>query len=195
MNTAIISALLTYTIITAITPGPNNILVLSSVNSFGLKRSARVILGMNVGFLVIMLLCAVFTYTLINVLPAMMTWLKLIGAVYIVWLAIKIAKTNPASDSSDDELLGFWTSFWLQFANVKIILYGITALSTFVLPNTTDVGWVIAASFLLAFIGISGNLCWALAGHLFQSVFRRYGRALNIVLAALLLWVAIDLVI
>jgi len=149
---------------------------------------------MNIGFLVIMLLCALFTYTLINVLPAVIPWLKFIGAAYIIWLAIKIARTHPANESSNDALLGFWPSFWLQFANVKIILYGITALSTFILPNTREVIWVVAASFLLAFIGISGNLCWALAGHLFQSVFRRYGRTLNIVLAVLLLWIAIDMV-
>ncbi|CNE75129.1 Cysteine/O-acetylserine efflux protein [Yersinia kristensenii] len=76
-----------------------------------------------------------------------------------------------------------------------IILYGITALSTFVLPYTKDALWVISVSVLLAIIGTVGNVCWAAAGHLFQAIFRHYGRALNIVLSGLLFWVAIDMLI
>ena len=46
-------------------------------------------------------------------------------------------------------------------------------------------------SLLLAAIGALGNLCWALAGHLFQRLFRQYGRPLNIVLALLLVYCAV----
>jgi len=194
MNTALISAFLTYTLITAITPGPNNILALSSVSAFGLKRSSRVILGMSVGFLVIMLLCGLLSYTLINVLPALTYWMKFVGAAYILWLALKIARSNPNVSSASEGLLSFSASFWLQFANVKIILYGITALTTFVLPTTREIIWVTGASLLLAVIGVFGNLCWALAGHLFQVLFRRYGRLLNLILAALLVWIAVDMI-
>jgi len=87
-------------------------------------------------------------------------------------------------------LPGFWTSFWLQFVNVKIILYGITALSTFVLPHTTEFVWVLGVSLLLALIGTLGNLCWALAGHLLQPLFQRHGRILNLTLAGLLVYCA-----
>ncbi|MGK3445261.1 hypothetical protein ACSLO8_24735, partial [Escherichia coli] len=40
-------------------------------------------------------------------------------------------------------------------------------------------------------IGTFGNVCWALAGHLFQRLFRQYGRQLNIVLALLLVYCAV----
>lgn len=69
MTSAIISAFLTYTLITALTPGPNNILALNSVNQHGFGRSTRVLLGMSAGFLILMLICGVFTFTLISVLP------------------------------------------------------------------------------------------------------------------------------
>ena len=49
MTPTLISAFLTYTLITALTPGPNNILALSSVTSHGLRRSLRVLAGMSVG--------------------------------------------------------------------------------------------------------------------------------------------------
>lgn len=191
MTPTIISGFLTYTLITALTPGPNNILALSSVNQHGFRRSLRVLAGMSAGFLVLMLVCGVFTYTLISVLPSLTQWLVWIGAAYILWLAWKIANSSPATDDSSERPLSFWLSFWLQFANVKIILYGITALSAFVLPYTQNILSVTAVSILLAVIGCLGNLVWAFAGHLFQSIFRQHGRLVNRVLALLLIYCAV----
>lgn len=195
MTSAIISAFLTYTLITALTPGPNNILALNSVNQHGFGRSTRVLLGMSAGFLILMLICGVFTFTLISVLPSLTGWLRWIGAAYILWLAWRIATSAPASSNPEARPLSFWVSFWLQFANVKIILYGITALSTFVLPYTHDIKVVLGVSLILAFIGCVGNLCWALMGHIFQSLFQRHGRTVNIVLALLLIYCAIRMFI
>lgn len=113
------------------------------------------------------------------------------GAAYILWLAWKIATSPAADEKVRPKPVGFWVSFGLQFVNVKIILYGITALSTFVLPQTQALNWVIGVSILLALIGTFGNVCWALAGHLFQRAFRHYGRQLNIILALLLVYCAV----
>lgn len=190
MTSTIISGFLTYTLITALTPGPNNILALSSVNQYGLRRSIRVLMGMTAGFLVLMLACGAFTFTLISLLPSLTRWLVWIGAGYILWLAWRIASHSPTTSNGSGHPLSFWVSFWLQFANVKIILYGITALSAFVLPYTQDIFWVTAVSILLAVIGCVGNLVWALAGHLFQSLFRRHGQGVNLVLALLLVYCA-----
>jgi hypothetical protein len=62
----LISAFLTYTLITALTPGPNNILALSSVTAHGFRRSMRVLAGMSLGFVIIMLICAGLTFTLVT---------------------------------------------------------------------------------------------------------------------------------
>ena len=107
----------------------------------------------------------------------------------------QIAKSKPATGTPSVEPVGFWASLGLQFVNVKIILYGITALSTFVLPVTREPVWLISVSLLLAAIGALGNLCWALAGHLFQRLFLLYGRQLNWMLAALLVYCAVRIVV
>lgn len=108
----------------------------------------------------------------------------------------QIAKSIPGAGAlSSTEPAGFWASLGLQFVNVKIILYGITALSTFVLPVTREPVWLISVSLLLAAIGALGNLCWALAGHLFQRLFLLYGRQLNWGMAALLFYCALRIVV
>lgn len=195
MTTTTLTAFLTYTLITALTPGPNNILALSSVNQHGLRRSKNVLAGMCAGFLIIMLLCAAFTMSLIHLLPAVGNWLTWAGAAYILWLAWVIATSATTSSGTEQQLFSFWTSFGLQFINVKIILYGITALSTFVLPHTQESSVVLGVSLVLTLIGCLGNLCWALAGHLFQSLFQRHGRAVNGILSAMLVYCAVRMFI
>ncbi|MCW2258461.1 threonine/homoserine/homoserine lactone efflux protein [Providencia alcalifaciens] len=102
MITTLISSFLTYTLITALTLGPNNILAMSSVIQYGFRRSIGVIIGMSLGFLVIMILCAVFTLSLVIVLLVFIQWLSWIGAAYILWLVWKIAKSQISSSSSID---------------------------------------------------------------------------------------------
>ncbi|HCJ3828787.1 TPA: cysteine/O-acetylserine transporter [Salmonella enterica] len=191
MTPMLLSAFWTYTLITALTPGPNNILALSAATAHGFRQCIRVLAGMSLGFLVVMLLCAGIAFSLAVIDPAIIHLLSWVGAAYILWLAWKIATSPAADENVRPKPVGFWVSFGLQFVNVKIILYGITALSTFVLPQTQALNWVIGVSILLALIGTFGNVCWALAGHLFQRAFRHYGRQLNIILALLLVYCAV----
>lgn len=190
MPPELFSSFLTYTLITALTPGPNNILILNSVNRKGIKRSLPVLTGMGAGFLIVMMLCGTFALTLVNVLPALTKWLAWAGAVYILWLAWHIATSTPDNGAGSPDIMGFWNSFWLQFANVKIILYAITALSAFVLPYTHESLLIFGVSLILAVIGNLGHLTWAVAGHLFQLIFHKHTRLMNSMLALLLLYSA-----
>ncbi|ENT6849815.1 TPA: cysteine/O-acetylserine transporter [Vibrio vulnificus] len=184
---AIYTAFFTYVIITSITPGPNNILSLSVATQHGLKRSTKVISGMFCGYIVLMLLCGVFTYHMVSQLPVITPWLTWVGAAYIIWLAWGIAASDIKTASKDSEGITFLTGFGLQFVNMKIILYGVTSISTFVLPYTQNIYWILATSLVLAFIALASNLIWAIAGKLLQSQFQKYGKAINMTLAAALL--------
>lgn len=157
MTPTLLSAFWTYTLITAMTPGPNNILALSSATSHGFRQSTRVLAGMSLGFLIVMLLCAGISFSLAVIDPAAVHLLSWAGAAYIVWLAWKIATSPTKEDGLQAKPISFWASFALQFVNVKIILYGVTALSTFVLPQTQALSWVVGVSVLLAMIGTFGN--------------------------------------
>lgn len=190
---AIYTAFFTYVIITSITPGPNNILSLSVATQHGLKRSTKVISGMFCGYIVLMLLCGVFTYHMVSLLPVITPWLTWVGAAYIIWLAWGIATSDIKTASKDSEGITFLTGFGLQFVNVKIILYGVTSISTFVLPYTQNIYWILVTSLVLAVIALASNLIWAIAGKLLQSQFQKYGKVINMTLAATLLYCAVQL--
>jgi threonine/homoserine/homoserine lactone efflux protein len=88
---------------------------------------------------------------------------------------------------------GFLIGSLLQLINPKIIIYGITAMASYVLVYYKELpAWVFFA-FLLAIIGFSGTLCWALFGSLFSILFDKHRKTLNLIMAILLLYCAVSL--
>lgn len=138
-----------------------------------------------------MLLCAGISFSLAVIDPAAVHLLSWAGGGIYCLAGVENRHQPNKGRRTSGKTNQLWASFALQFVNVKIILYGVTALSTFVLPQTQALSWVVGVNVLLAMIGTFGNVCWALAGHLFQRLFRQYGRQLNIVLALLLVYCAV----
>lgn len=189
---------LAYALITSVTPGPNNIVALSSAAGHGLRGSAALLAGMGAGFLAVMLLCAGAVLGLAQVLPDLAARLAWPGALYILWLSWGMAQDRggaTAGKVGNGRAPGFLSGLALQFVNVKIILYGLTALSVFVLPHGTDMARMLGWSLTLTAVGMAGCLLWALAGSLLQGLFRRHGRALNRLLAAMLACCALAMLV
>ena len=122
-------------------PGPGNILALNTVTTYGWKRGNPLFLGIFAGYYVVQLICAVFVYGVSTFLPKMLGVMKYIGAAYILWLAIHIAFSHPDGGNTEKSA-SFWKGFMLQFVNVKIYLFGITALTGYVTNYSTTL-WVL----------------------------------------------------
>ena len=90
MSSSMWLSFISYTAITAITPGPNNIVALNAVSNYGMRHSKRLLVGIYTGFLCVMILCGLLGSALVNILPNALSYLKYIGFVYILWLAWKI---------------------------------------------------------------------------------------------------------
>lgn len=79
----------------------------------------------------------------------------------------------------------------MQFVNVKVILYGITALSTFVLPFHRSAGALALAVAVLVITGFVSNCIWALFGSVFQRLFTQHRKVVNAVMALALVYCAV----
>ena len=189
-----ITAFLSYVLITSFTPGPNNILSMSNASRYGFKKSIFFNVGIFFGFFIIIGLCSVFSATLYNLLPSIKSLMTIIGAVYILWLAWKTYKSKPPKDNtSTKDTNTFFAGFFLQFVNPKVILYGITTVSTFIVPSYKSSLSLALFSVLLAFIGFIATCCWSLFGSLFQRFLMENYKVMNLVMALLLLYCAISL--
>lgn len=175
-----------YSLINAFTPGPGNILALNTVTNYRWKKGRPLFFGIFAGYYVVQLICAVFVYGVSTLLPGVLGVMKYVGAVYILWLALHIVFSLPDGDSGEKSA-SFWKGFMLQFVNVKIYLFGITALTGYVTNYSTALWVLILFELVIATIGTIATLTWIGAGMVIQKLYLRYYRPVNIVLALTLL--------
>ncbi|MDD4494571.1 MAG: LysE family transporter [Eubacteriales bacterium] len=183
---------LIYAIINAITPGPGNLLSLNTIVSVGWKKGKNLLFGVFAGYYVVQILCALLVYGLDQFLSPIMSVMKYIGAAYILWLVIHIVRSKPDLTGTNSKS-SFWTGFVLQFVNVKIYMFGITALTGYVLPYYSSLNILLLFEIVIATIGTLATLTWAVFGTLFQKIYVKHYRIINIILALALVECAISL--
>ena len=159
----------------------------------GLRRCIPFNLGIFAGFSIAMIACMIFSKSLFALIPKIALPMKTIGASYMLYLAYKNLKIKSADVK--DNAISFAAGLALQLVNPKIFIYGIAAMSSYVLlpQYNFSVSKLLGFSVLLAFIGCTGNVCWALFGSLFSKIFSRHGRIVGIVMAVLLVYCAVSL--
>ncbi|MDF2944907.1 MAG: amino acid transporter LysE [Herbinix sp.] len=183
------TAFLSYVLISTFTPGPNNIMSMSNASRYGFKKSIFFNVGVFFGFFIIIVLCSIFSVSLYSLIPSIKPIMTGIGAVYILWLAWKTYRSKPHSEGDNQKSTNtFWSGLLLQFVNPKVILYGITTVSTFVVPYYRSFLILIGFSALLAFIGFISTCCWSLFGALFQTLLMKHDKMINTIMALLLVY-------
>lgn len=182
----VIGNFLVYSVINAFTPGPGNILALNTVTNYGWKKGRPLFFGIFSGYYVVQMICAVFVYGVSTFLPDVLGAMKYVGAAYILWLAVHIVVSRP--DEEDGERsASFWKGFMLQFVNVKIYLFGITALTGYVTNFSTSLSVLVFFELVIATIGTVATSAWIGTGLVIQKIYLRHYRLINIILAVTLL--------
>ncbi len=190
--TAVYLDLAAYACATTFSPGPNNILLLSSTSRFGFRRCLPLIFGIWGGLVTIMLLCGFCCAWLGELVPQIVPIAKYVGAAYILYLAYRTFMRSPGSSDTDkaSKPLTCVNGFLLQFLNVKILMLGIAAYSGYILPHGFSVPAVLCFTLIMAACAGTGNLIWATLGRLILPLYNRYYKVVNVVMALLLLWCA-----
>ncbi len=194
MPVSVLQALIVYMIISSFTPGPGNILALNTVTRCGWKRGKRLIYGIFAGYYAVQIICAAAVYGLSRILSAALVWMKYIGAVYQVWLAIHMIRSKPDAESTEKKP-SFWTGFMLQFVNVKIYLYGLSALSGYIVPYYGKLWQLLAAEIIIATLGSAATLTWSFAGIRLRKFYQAHFRPVNVVLSLFLLYCAVSMLL
>ena len=182
---------LIYCFITAYTPGANNLLSMSNAIRLGFRRSIRFNLGILAGFSVVMAVCTAFSATLYSYLPRVKTGMQILGAAYMLYLAWKVWKSSADLHTDGGKEASFISGMILQFANPKIYIYAITAMSLYILPVYQTTLSLAGFAVILSLIGASGCFIWAVFGAAFCKFFSRHAKPVNTVMALLLVYCAL----
>ena len=188
---------LSYVFVANISPGPNAIISMSNARKFGLKKSILFNLGVSTGVLVVLLVCSFFSWVIFDIFPSFQLIMIWIGATYILWLAWNTLKSKTTEENKYNENSSnlFLQGVILQFVNPNTVLYGITAFSSFILPQYKSPFILILFCMLLSLASFFCTVCWTVFGAVFKRFIVKHTKVVNVILATLLSYCAISLVI
>lgn len=187
--------LISFVIITTFTPGPNNISSASMGIIYGYRKTIGYIFGITSGFFMVMVFCAYLSSTLLAVIPVSEKYLRWIGALYIVWLAINILRANASFQETDARSKAFTKGFILQLFNPKVAVYGLTLYSTFLSSISGQIQALALFAAGFALTAFAATSTWALCGAIIKNKLKneRFRRRINLFLCLLLFYTAMDL--
>ena len=120
MDTDLLYALMGFAFVTSITPGPNNLMLMASGANFGFRRSIPHMLGIGIGFVVMVTLVGLGLMGLFDRYPVTHTMLKVFSAAYMLWLAWKIANAAaPEQSKATGQPLSLLQAAGFQWVNPK----------------------------------------------------------------------------
>ena len=195
MPLSLLHSFLIYCYLGAITPGPANLCSLSAALRYGKGPALRQWRGLFVGFAIVSLASVLVTYLLGTVMDRYVGILSWVGAAYILWMAFHMLKSSGVSAEDDPAAPTFLRGLLVQLTNVKIMVFCLVALSSYVLPYTNSFWSLLAVGLFLPFTGPVANLVWLFAGASLQKLFANHRRAVDIVMAAALAVCAVSLVV
>ncbi|MEJ5061747.1 MULTISPECIES: LysE family translocator [unclassified Pseudomonas] len=178
-----------FALVTSITPGPNNTMLLASGVNFGFNRTIPHMLGITCGFFVLVVAVGFGLGAVFQTYPLLYTVLRYVGAAYLLYLAWKIAHSGPVSDSEKAEAkpISYLGAAAFQWVNPKAWIMAIGAISTYT-PMQGYFTNVIVIAAVFALINLPSVSVWAACGTLLRNVLkdRRWLRLFNWGMAALL---------
>ena len=169
MTVALIFSLFTFLFIAAITPGPNNLLLTSASANYGLKRSFSLLLGIMLGMQSILYLSAFGVAALLLIYPALHSLMKILGSLYLIWLAWKTVSAHYETiktDSKRSQSVTWYQGGLLQFLNPKAWLMGLGAVGSYSLSGELFAQSIIIMSIAMALVNFMTGIIWMVAGTL-----------------------------
>ena len=190
MSHSLLIAFVIFAVVMFFTPGPNNIMLLSSGLTYGFRRTVPHIAGVTFGFAFMVGAVGVGLGAVFIAYPVLQTILKYLGVAYLIYLAAVIATSEPVEPDQEGGRgpMTFWGAAMFQWVNAKgwvMVIGTITAYAAI-----ASFPWNIAIQVTLSLIlGVLSCTLWALFGTALRPILRsrRAVRAFNIVMAVLLL--------
>lgn len=164
MELASLAALSSFALVSSITPGPNNMMLMASGANFGLRRTVPHALGVGIGFTLMIVLVGIGLMGLFDVFPWLNSVLKVVSIVYLLWLAWKIANAAPPDSAKPGTArpMGFVQAMLFQWVNPKAWSMALTAIALYA-PDR-NFGAVVLVAIVFGIVNLPSTSLWAVMG-------------------------------
>lgn len=147
----------------SITPGPVNIVTLSTGARFGLRAAMRYVTGATVGFTLLLVLLGLGLYEVLESWPFLTEAIRLAGVAFILYMAYRLAVSDGTlSAAKTGAAPTFLHGATLQWLNPKAWLASVAGMGAFAANSEPERVWRFAAVYFVVCLG--SMACWAFAG-------------------------------
>ena len=180
-----------------ITPGPNTLRVAASAANHGALATMPHMLGIVAGFvLMLVIVCAGLGAILLS-WPPLVPLFRWGGAIWIAWLAWKIAAAPPPDETAPGRVLGFFGAAAFQWVNPKAWLIGVALAGEYISPASPLAPQLLTVFAVFAVVGLPCLLVWAAVGGSARRSLRSPGRlrVFNVAMGILLIVSVVPMVV
>lgn len=187
MTFDIFIALLAFALVTSLTPGPNNLMLMASGANFGLRRTLPHMMGVALGFVFMTGVVGVGLAGMFQTYPLAVTLLEVTSVAYMLWLAWKIAHaTAPSEGAAGGRPITFLQAAAFQWVNPKAWAMALTAVTLYA-PDRSLSGVALVAV-IFGIVNLPSVGLWVVVGQQMRRILTNRARlvAFNWTMAALL---------
>lgn len=195
MTLTTLFAMFSFSLAMSISPGPVNILIISSGINHGVKKTMPFVSGATIGFTLLLILIGFGLMNIVDLYPSLLLYMELAGATFIIYMGYKIATSisDLSTKNNNKKTLKFYEGFLLQWLNPKAWIACVSGVSMFVSSDSAFVIFVLMY-FIICYISLS---LWGLLG---QKATRFLNtpirlKAFNIIMGSILVFSASSLIV
>lgn len=163
LTTELLPALVLFAVVTLFTPGPNNIMLMTSGLNFGVRRTLPHAAGVVLGFAFMVLMVGLGLGAIFAAWPLLYTIIKFAGAAYLLYLAWKIAHAGPVEGGKAGTPLNFTQAAIFQWVNGKAWVMAVGAVTAYAAVASYPWNAVLIAAVFSVF-GVTSSAAWILFG-------------------------------
>ena len=181
-------ALVGFSFVSTVTPGPNNVLLWASGATFGVRASLRHVVGTAFGIGAMALVVAAGLGALVTAIPEVALVMKLAASAYLLYLAYQVAGAHALERGVLGRPLGLVQAAAFQVVNPKAWIFALGAIAAFRPAGLSALAGSVLVALTMAIVVIPTAAVWAAAGGALAGWLAadRAGRAVSVALAALL---------
>lgn len=190
-----ILAMCLFSLSMSITPGPVNLMILSSGINFGFKRTFSFVSGATVGFALLLSAVGLGVSSLVAQVPSFYEVLQYGGSGYMLYIGYKILTARSDLEQSESRMLRYRHGFVMQWLNPKAWIACLTGVSAFELQDSISLLSIfVTLYFVICYMSLAA---WALLGANLQFLTRvKNGiRFVNVAMGTSLMAVSIYLLL
>jgi len=163
MSFDVLSALALFSLITSLTPGPNNLMLMASGANFGFMRTLPHMLGITFGFMSLLLLVGLGLIKVFDAFPVIYTVLKVVSLIYLLFLAYKIATAAPvATATATGNPMSFLQAAGFQWVNPKAWAFGLSIITIYV--PVSGFAPLMLTAVVVAVMAVPSVVIWTIMG-------------------------------